>query len=407
MRDLSPRLLLAAVCFAEVLSMAAFATFPGLLPTIQPEWGLNNTEAGWISGVYFAGYVAAVPVLVSLTDRMDARGIYLVCMALAVASAVGFAVAAQGVWSASLWRGLQGIALAGTYMPGLKALTDRLPSDLQSRGVAFYTSSFGVGSSLSFLVAGEVEAVLDWHWAFGLSAIGPLLALVIAAVVLRPRPVAAPTHQTALLDFRPVFANRKAIAYTLAYAVHNAELFALRSWAVAYLVFSAAQQAPGAAGTAIRATVVATAVSLLGMPSSVLGNELARKFGRPPVLLCVMSVSALVALAVGFGAALPYWLVLVMILFYGFMVTADSATITAGVVEVADPKMRGATMAVHSMIGFVGSMMGPLIFGAVLDVAGGETSGLAWGLAFAVIAALLMLGPVFIYTMGSGSRSDE
>jgi len=202
MRDLSPRLLLAAVCFAEVLSMAAFATFPGLLPIIQPEWGLNNTEAGWISGVYFAGYVAAVSVLVSLTDRMDARGIYLVCMALAVASALGFAIAAEGVWSASMWRGLQGIALAGTYMPGLKALTDRLPVSLQSRGVAFYTSSFGVGSSLSFLVAGEVEAVLNWHWAFGLSAAGPLLAFVIAAIVLRPRPMEAPAHQSALLDFR-------------------------------------------------------------------------------------------------------------------------------------------------------------------------------------------------------------
>lgn len=380
--------------------MSAFATFPGLLPIIQPEWGLSNTEAGWISGVYFAGYVAAVPILVSLTDRMDARRIYLFSMGFAVTSAVGFAIAADGVWSASLWRGLQGIALGGTYMPGLKAVTDRLPAKMQSRGVAFYTSSFGIGSSLSFLIAGEAEAALDWRWAFGLSAAGPLLGLAIAALVLRPRAVEAPRHRTALLDFRPVFANRKALAYTLAYAVHNAELFALRSWVVAYLAFSAAQQLPGAAGTAVRATVIATAVSLLGMPSSVLGNELARKFGRPPMLLAVMSVSAAVALAVGFGAGLPYWIVLLLILFYGFMVTADSATITAGVVQVADPTLRGATMAVHSMIGFIGSMLGPIIFGVVLDLGGGETSGMAWGLAFTVIAALLMLGPVFVYTLG-------
>src|SRR3546814_14709817 len=73
-------------------------------------------------------------------------------------------------------------------MPGLKALTDRIPDRMQSRSVAFYTSSFGIGPSLSFLLAGEVSAALDWHWAFIVAAIAPALALLLAASVLRPSP---------------------------------------------------------------------------------------------------------------------------------------------------------------------------------------------------------------------------
>lgn len=400
MPDPSPRLLLVTVCVAEILGMAAFATFPALVPVLQPEWSLSNTEVGWVSGVYYAGYVAAVPVLVSLTDRTDARRIYLLSMAVSGISACAFAFLADGLWTGSLWRFLQGVGLAGTYMPGLKALTDRLPVSAQSRGVAFYTSSFGIGASLSFLFAGEIAAALDWRWAFLLSAIGPALAFLLAAKVLKPRPSVAAKPATGLLDFRPVFRNRKVIAYTLAYCVHNAELFMLRSWIVAYLVFSMSLQPAGAAGTGVRATIIATIAGLLGMPASVLGNEAARKFGRPPVLLAAMSLSAVVAVVIGFGAALPYAVVIALVLLYGFLVVADSATITAGVVEAADPGLRGMTMAVHAMIGFVGSTLGPILFGVVLDLGGGGESRIAWGLSFTVIAAILMLGPLFIYTIG-------
>ena len=68
---------IAWMCAAHVASMTGFSTYATLLPRLQPEWGLNNSEAGFISGAFFAGYMAAVPVLTSLTDRIDARRIYL------------------------------------------------------------------------------------------------------------------------------------------------------------------------------------------------------------------------------------------------------------------------------------------------------------------------------------------
>ena len=81
---------------------------------------------------------------------------------------------------------------------------------------------------------------------------------------------------------------------------------------------------------------------------------------------------------------------------FGVTITADSSTITAGMVRVAEPRYKGTTMAMHSVIGFTGAIAGPLIFGAVLDASGGDASATAWGTAFAVIAAILLLGPVAI-----------
>lgn len=53
-------------------------------------------------------------------------------------------------------------------------------------------------------------------------------------------------------------------------------------------------------------------------------------------------------------------------------------------------------MAVHSLIGFVGAFIGPVLFGIVLDTAGGQESTLAWGLAFTTMGLVVALGPVAV-----------
>ncbi len=155
--------LILLMCAAEGLMVLGFSTLPALLPILLVEWTLSNTQAGWINGIYFAAYMAAVPVLVGLTDRVDPRRIYALGAVVSLLSALGFAVFADGFWDAMLYRGLGGVGLAGTYMPGLKALTDHIDERLRSRAVAFYTASLSIGFALSFLFSGEIAALLDWR----------------------------------------------------------------------------------------------------------------------------------------------------------------------------------------------------------------------------------------------------
>jgi MFS family permease len=69
------------------------------------------------------------------------------------------------------------------------------------------------------------------------------------------------------------------------------------------------------------------------------------------------------------------------------LVMGDSSALTAGVVTRANERIRGATMAVHSMLGFGAGFVAPLVFGVVLDLAGGKASSHAWGFAFITLGA--------------------
>ena len=71
----------------------------------------------------------------------------------------------------------------------------------------------------------------------------------------------------------------------------------------------------------------------------------------------------------------------------------DSSSLTAGAAGAADPARRGATLAVHSMLGYAGGFVGPLAIGWTLDLSGGM-SPLGWGLAFGSVAFAMALAMV-------------
>jgi MFS family permease len=181
-----------------------------------------------------------------------------------------------------------------------------------------------------------------------------------------------------------VLRNRTTRAYIVGYCVHNYELFGQRAWMVAFLVFCASLQ-PIDAPMLLSAATLAGLINMLGPVMSVSGNELAIRFGRERVIFTFMTASGLVACVLGYTAAWPWWIVFVlMAVHYGLML-GDSAALTAGAIASAPAEQRGSAMAVYSFAGFSAAFLAPLVFGVVLDIAGGNRSTLAWGLAFASI----------------------
>jgi MFS family permease len=49
-------------------------------------------------------------------------------------------------------------------------------------------------------------------------------------------------------------------------------------------------------------------------------------------------------------------------------IMADSSTLTAGLIMSAKSEIKGAAMGLHSLVGFVGGLTGPALFGYALDV---------------------------------------
>lgn len=371
------------LCAAEILSMAGTMYFPALLPSFQKEWGISNTEAGWINGTFFAGYALASPLLVGLTDRLDPRRIYLPSALLGFISMLLFGVLATGTWSAALLRLIAGISLAGTYMPGLKVLTDNLSGPKQSRFIVFYTASYGIGTAVSVFLAGLLQPSIGWRFGSMLVASGPLAAFIIFSFVI-PVGKAHETHHEAmppLKDLALLLRKRAVIGYVIGYGVHCWELFGFRSWLVAFLTFCISLQAIPYFD--LSPQNIAMIILLMGVPATIVGNEGAMKWNRGRMITLFMVGAGMIGCAIGFASGLHPLIAICIALVYGMTIMMDSGALTAGIIAETDEKVRGLTLAVYSFVGFTMAFFAPLCFGAVLDMAGQGVKG--WGLAFALL----------------------
>ena len=392
MAPLTGRALVAAMCLGQVGNLLPHVVVPAIMAQyLMPLWNLSASQAGLMASAYAFGYMLAVPLLTALTDRIDARGILLAGSLLSGVATLAFGLFADGLVSASLWWGLAGVGFGGAYMPGLKALTDRLPPGETSRSVTLYTASFSIGVGLSFLVSQLVADRFGWRSAFFVTGFGPL-AMIAACLMLAPfQPRPSSGHP---LDFRPIFRNRAALGYIFGYGAHCFELYGMRTWLVAFWTFVVARNT---GDVLLGPVAISVMFTLLSLPASLLGNEAALRYGRHRAISAIMIASAAVALAIGFGTTLPAPLLLMLLLIYGFTVPGDSGALTSGMSASAVAQQRGATMALHSTVGFGLSALGAWGAGVALDAAGGPASESGWLAAFALLAAGVLLGPVILW----------
>ncbi|HZU90690.1 MAG TPA: MFS transporter [Stellaceae bacterium] len=370
----------ALLAFGLIVNLTPLATFAAVLPEITRAWGLSASEAGWIGGIYFGGYALSVPVLASLTDRIDGRRIFIGCSLLGALASFAFAGCADGFWTALVLRFLNGVALAGVHMPGLKLLAERTSGRARARGTAIYVSSFTLGAAGSFLIAGAADAALGWRATFTTSGIAPLSA--IASIALLPPASEAPPVTPLVFDFRPVLHNRALMAYVLAFAGNLWEVSAVRAWFVAYLAWTLSL--PHHYMTLPEPAVISGIASLIGFPVSVAIAELALHWGpRAIVATCFASVAILCALAATTGG--PTLVILPLLVLAQVASLADASALASGAVAAADPSRRGTALAVYAFIGYMAAFFGPAVVGVALDRFGGANHPLGWSAAFMVM----------------------
>jgi len=378
-----------AVCGAEILSLLGYSMIPALLPQFIGAWSLTNTQAGWLTGMVSAGYMLAVVPLVSLTDRQPARRIYLGSSTLGALSNFGMALC-DSLLPALGFRAVAGIAMAGMYMPGLQALTHGVEGTIRARIAAWYTSSFTIGASLSFLF-GRVGMLLGWRSAFVVAGILSTAGVLIAWAALPHGASKNDADPQPLLNFRPVLANRDALALIVGYAAAIWGCVGLRQWIVVFLTFCAGARA-GVPAQAWLILAVGALISFLGVPSGLIGNELSIRYGLRTIAILVFLLSAVTSGLFGFTAALPYVAVLGLSVVVGFIVQGNFSNLTSGVLAVAALPYRGATIGLYSCIGFGAGFLGTLLFGVTLDQFGGASQLIAWIVSFGTCGLACLAG---------------
>ncbi|QWD94146.1 MFS transporter [Polynucleobacter sp. MG-Unter2-18] len=389
----TPLMLMAQTC-----ALLGFACYAVVLTTLQDEWHLSNLQSGLIASAFFFGYMLMVPLATALTDRIDAKKVYLVGGLSATCGLLGMGLFAYNFWTALIFMALNGVGLAGTYMPGLKILSDRIKTGELTRHIAFYTAFFGIGTGFSYLCSGWILNSFGWRYVFGIIALGPFTALLIVLLFIPALthekwqgPIRIRLHDIFPVDkWRLVLQDKTASGFIFGYTVHSIELFASRSWIVAFFGFCAIVTGDP---FLLSATTLAGVINFFGVPASIIGNEIALRIGRQKWIFFVMLSSAAFGVALALSTGQSWWLIVALAIGHAIFIMADSSTLTAGLVISAKDNIKGAAMGLHSLMGFGGGLLGPAIFGFVLDLTGSRASQISWVWAY---ASVVVWGVLFV-----------
>ena len=380
------RFIVFLTCICQMFSMAGFAAWPIYLVDLQKVWLLTNSEAGWISGSFFLGYVFATPFLVGLTDNFDARKLYFLSSLLGALGLILFSLLSYNFLSAFFLWSLVGAGFAGTYMPGLQILNARLDEKGKEKYVSVYTAFFGLGIAFSFFILGILKDYnLPWENSF--LFVG-LIQVFSGIPILLFSGDEIEKRSTSKFDgFSKIFKsiwrvtkNKHAMPYILGYGGHTYELFGFRSWTFACIVFLSYQFDEKLSNIFI-ANFIAI-IGFTGIFASIWGAQFCIGKNRAYVVSNMGLICFIISIITAITFLINLWLALLFLFIYNIFIIMDSGSLTTGTVINGSPDDRGSRLAMHSIIGFFGGALGGPIVGLCLDFFGGENNMMGWIVGF-------------------------
>ncbi len=380
----SPALITFSLSFGLMLGQLAIMAVPALSVDLAALWQLDASDLGWLGGIYFAGYAIALPFLAGAANRMDGRIVYAASALTNATACLGVPYLGDGFWGLLVLRFAAGVGFAGVHIIGMKLLADRLSGNAQARASAVYTTAFAIGSGCSFLIAGLLSGTGGWQAPFLAAGLGSLFSVCVIFLIGPPLAENESKSTRLFPDFPAALRDPEIRRYVIAYGGNIWEVFATRVWFVPILTFSAAYN--GMSGATWDPTIIAGLSVFVAVPMNLVIAELGIRFGRKAVILAVSLASIVVCGLLGWQAAGPYLLVLLLLLIHGITSFGDVGAIAGGMVVVATGEKRAAALTLFGLVGFAFGFLGSIAVGLAIDLAGGRGEPGAWFWAFAVMA---------------------
>ena len=381
------------------------ASYVAALSAIKDELGLNNAGAGALFSAYLAGYAASALFLVPLSDRLGPKRIMYVSAVLSVAAHLLFPLTTHDVVVGMALRAIAGVGFLGVYIPGLRLVARRFERNGRGSAMGLFVTAQYASHSGSLALTGWLMATMEWRDAYtlvaGLSAVSlPLIFLLVRSVSDTPPEVSRGRLDPTVLKSEPVQ------FVILGYTVHALNLYALRVWLPVFLTTILVARGFSEGNAIVTAAEGGGLALAFGAVGPVMGGAVSDRLGRTTAASLILGVSAVCAVGLAWIGHWPWGLIVVVCVVFAWAASADSAIYQTGITEVADPRRLGSTMALQASLGLLGGVIGPVLFGGILDVAGGEYR---WVFAFStlgVLAAIAIFGlrrvGVLAYSRGRG-----
>lgn len=372
---------------SQFLAMQVWFNFSAVMPIIEREWGLTSTQLGIIIAFFQIGYVAGIVVYSILLEKYNPKYFMIFGALISGISGIVFAIFAHNFWIALLLRFISGIGIAGIYVPGMRVLTGIFEPQERGRAFGIYVGSLVFGSGFSLLISSLFVSSIGWK---GVILVTSLLSIIASFLIyglkipnIEKKADSLKVQRNVL---KKVFKKRNLLV-NVAYAGHSWELYAMWAWIGPFLVYYFKTKGYEQDSAIYLGNMVGAVVIMIGGLATYIGGRLSDSIGRVKSATMFLFISIFCTLSIGWLSMLPIYLMLTLVLIYGFTIVADSPIYNVTIVEVADPEVLGIALGVQSVLGYTVTAFSPLVFGVLLDV-------FNWGMAFTVIGLITLVAPL-------------
>ncbi|WP_449279799.1 MFS transporter [Leucobacter sp. GX0328] len=385
---------LVAGAFAVALGYGVVAP---AIPQFALEFGVSKFAASAIVSAFALMRLVSAPFAGWIVARIGERLTYTIGI-LIVALSTGATALAADYTQFIVLRGAGGVGSAMFTVAATALLVKVSPPDSRGRVASLNAAGFLLGGLLGPVFGGIVAG-------FGLRApfvfyfLTLLVAAAVVAIALR-RSTFAGGPAAGATDAAPVGLTEALRVPQYRSLLLSVFAFGWASFGVRISVipiFVAVVYGGDAADAAWVLAGYAAGNALLIFPS----GRWTDTVGRKPLLVTGMAVLA--ASYFVFPASPSLWAAIALMAVAG----AGSALVNPGqqavLADVLDQRPGGNVVAAYSMMTDLGGVLGPLIAGAILDLAG-------FGWAFGVTAALIvaaLIGWVLVRDLAPANRSPE
>jgi MFS family permease len=361
--------ILLVVFLASVAAPLNQFKVPPLMPVLMESFQLNLSQAGMLMSVFaFTGLILALPAGIIMQKLGPKTAGLMAVGCLVVGSVWGAFATNAGLLLAS--RVVEGVGMGLIAVVGPASIALWFPREKQGTPMGIWATWVPVGSVLMYNMAPAVGLTAGWQAVWWISAGFALVALVLYGLLMKMPPAATDGHQpgdAAPPNLGQALANRNIWLLALQFGCFNLVFIAIATYFPTFLA-DVRGYPLGQAG------FIASLSSLVILGSAPLAGWLSDRIGSRRL------VFSLPYLIIAGMMLLPFsltgWLLYVFVIFLGILAGAiPTATFAAAPEVMGRPQLAGIGLAVVAVGQNVGMVIGPILFGMLVESFGWVAAG--------------------------------
>ena len=200
----SQRVVLALLFSATAINYLDRQTLSIIAPILQHEIGLTTIDYSRVVFIFLLGYTLSQVVAGKIIDSIGTRLGMLLCVALwsIVSILHGLVI---GVLTLGALRLLLGLAEAGNWPGGVKAVSENFPAERRAFAVGVFNSGSTFGSIIAPPIVATVAALWNWRLMFVSIGLIGMVWVLLWHMLYRPRVPGGVRRVPAVADPRHTF----------------------------------------------------------------------------------------------------------------------------------------------------------------------------------------------------------